>query len=82
MSYIKNVIPLPHHRLLLEMNSSSSITVDLSIKLHTMKYKELQDEALFAHVETDGNYVIWGSGRVIVTINELLDIVMHGEQPS
>ena len=82
MSYIKSVVPLTNYRLLLEMNSTSSVIVDLSIKLHTMKYKELQDENLFTDVETDGDYVIWGGGRVKITVNELLDVVLSGEKES
>ncbi len=67
MHYIKSLIPMEACRLFLEMESGSSVTVDLSVKLHTMKYKALADEMLFKTAVTDGNYVIWGNGLVKVT---------------
>jgi hypothetical protein len=77
--YIRTVIPLKGYRLFMEMESGSCVTVDLSVKLHTMKYLVLADEKLFQNVKTDGNYVNWGDGRVKVTVSELMDIVMLGE---
>lgn len=79
MRYIKSVVPLKGHRLFMEMESGSSVTVDLSVKLHTMKYKELADEALFRDVATDGDYVIWGGGRVKLTVSELMEVVLTGD---
>ena len=79
MSYIKTVVPMKDYRLFMEMESGSSVTVDLSGKLHTMKYAELADEALFKDVKTDGDYVVWGGGRVKVTVKELMEVVLIGE---
>jgi len=62
----------------MEMESGSSVTVDLSVKLHTMKYAELNNEALFKSVKTDGDYVIWGDGRLRLTVNELMEVVLLG----
>lgn len=78
MSYIKVVVPLKDYRLFMEMEGGSSVIVDLSVKLHTMKYMELSDEALFRSVRTDGDYVIWGGGRAKVTVNELMEVVLFG----
>jgi hypothetical protein len=78
MGYIKTVVPLEGHRLLMEMESGSCVTADLTAKLHTMKYRELADPALFSNVKTDGNYVIWGNGRVKLTANELMEVVLTG----
>lgn len=79
MSYIKTVVPLKDHRLFMEMESDSSVIVDLSVKLHTMKYKDLADETLFRSAKTDGDYVTWGDGRVKVTVKELMEVVLFGE---
>ncbi len=79
MSYIRWVAPMKGHRLLMEMESGSSVTVDLSVKLRTMKYKALEDEALFQSVKTDGDYVIWGDGLVRVTAKELMEVALTGE---
>jgi len=67
------------YRLFMEMESGSSVIVDLSAKLDTIKYGELEDEQLFKKVRTDGNYVIWGNNQVKVTVRELLDVVLVGE---
>lgn len=79
MSYIKTVVPLKDHRLFMEMESGSSVIVDLSVKLCTMKYKDLTDDGVFRSARTDGDYVVWGGGRVRVTVKELLDVVLMGE---
>ncbi len=78
MSYIRNVMPVRGHRLFIDMESGSNVMVDLSGKLHTMKYAKLADEAFFQTVETDGNYVIWGGGKLRLTVNELLEIILLG----
>jgi hypothetical protein len=78
MGYIKSVVPMKDYRLFMEMEGGSNVTVDLSVKLHTMKYAELADEALFNSVKTDGNYVIWGDDRLRLTVNELMEVVLIG----
>lgn len=47
MNYIKTVLPMKDYRLFMEMESGSTVTVDLSGKLHTMKFAGLADEAFF-----------------------------------
>lgn len=78
MNYIKSVLPMKDYRLFIEMESGSSMIVDLSVKLNTMKYKELADETLFKTASTDGNYVIWDGGRLKLTVNELMDVALLG----
>lgn len=78
MDYIRSILPLSGCRLFMEMESGSTVTVDLSSKLHTMKYAALSDEVLFKTAETDGNYVIWGAGRLRFTVNELMEVVLMG----
>jgi Protein of unknown function (DUF2442). len=78
VSYIKAVVPMKDYRLFMEMESGSSVTVDLSVRLKTMKYAELEDVTLFKNVKTDGDYVIWGGGRVKLTVNELMEVVLMG----
>ncbi len=78
MNYIKTVAPLKGYRLFLEMEGGSVIILDLSVKLNTMKYQELQKGSLFTAVHTDGNYVIWGDDRIKVTAKELMEIALIG----
>ncbi|MDX9871063.1 MAG: DUF2442 domain-containing protein [Clostridia bacterium] len=77
-SYIRSVTPLKGYRLFMEMESGSTATVDLSGKLCTAKYAELADEALFNTAATDGNYVVWGGGRIRLTVNELMEVILLG----
>ncbi len=78
MRYIKSVVPMKDYRLFMEMESGSSVTVDLSVKLKTMKYAELSDEVFFKTAKTDGDYIIWGDGRLRLTVNELMEVVLIG----
>ena len=78
MNNIKSVLPMKAYRLFIEMESGSSLIVDFSVKLNTMKYKELIDETLFKTASTDGNYVIWGDGRVKITVKELMEVTLLG----
>lgn len=78
-SYIRSVTPLKDYRLFMVMESGSTVTVDLSKKLNTVKYRLLEDTALFSDVRTDGDYVVWGNGRVRVSVKELMDVVLLGE---
>ena len=78
LRYIKKVLPMQGYRLQMEMESGSTVIVDLSNKLRTAKYAELADKALFQTATTDGDYVIWGSGRVRLTVFELMEVVLLG----
>lgn len=78
MCYIRAVLPLKDYRLFLVMEGGSTATVDLSGKLRTAKYAELAEEAFFRTAETDGDYVIWGSGRLRLTVNELMEVILLG----
>lgn len=78
MSYIKTVLPMKDYRLFVEMEGGSTITADFSSKLQTMKYVELADEAFFKTATTDGDYIIWGGGRLCLTVNELMELVLLG----
>jgi hypothetical protein len=78
VNYIKTVLPMKDYRLFMEMESGSTVTVDLSGKLHTMKYAELADEAFFKSATTDGDYVIWGDGHLRLTVNELMEVILLG----
>lgn len=66
------------HRLFMEMEGGSTVTVDFSPRLHTMKYAALADQALFETAATDGDYVIWGAGRIRLTVNEVMEVILLG----
>lgn len=78
MGYIRTVLPMKGHRLFMEMEGGSTVTVDLTNKLNTMKYADLSEEEFFLTAATDGDYVIWGGGRLRLTVNELMEVVLLG----
>lgn len=78
MNYIRSVLPMKDYRLFMEMESGSSVTVDFSGKLKTIKYAQLADESFFKTARTDGDYVVWGGGRLCLTVNELIEVVLMG----
>lgn len=78
MNYMKTVLPIKDYRLFVEMESGSMVIADFSNKLHTLKYAELVEQTFFKTATTDGDYVIWGGGRLRLTVNELLEVVLLG----
>ncbi|GAB6179671.1 hypothetical protein JCM14036_09900 [Desulfotomaculum defluvii] len=76
MGYIHAVTPLEGYRLLIQLNTGSSITVDLSAKLMTARFAELSDEEVFNNVKTDREIVIWGDGILKIPLFELIDVAV------
>ncbi|NJP41729.1 DUF2442 domain-containing protein [Oscillospiraceae bacterium HV4-5-C5C] len=79
MRYIKAVVPLTGTRLFVALESGSLLIVDLSVRLTFLRFQELADPKLFASVRTDGDYVIWGKGKLRVTARELMETALISE---
>jgi len=56
----------------------SGLKVNFTGKLKTVKYGELADEAFFNTARTYGDYVVWGGGRLRLTVKELMEVVLMG----
>jgi len=81
MNNIQSVTPLKGFRLLVAFNNGSSITVDLSAKLKTVRFAELSDIKLFNDVRVDKNgreTIVWGDGALKIPLYELIDVVIGG----
>lgn len=76
MGTVRSVIALEGYRLLIELNTGSSITVDLLPKLKTARFAELADQKVFADVKTDSETVIWGDGILKIPVFELIDVAV------
>ncbi|MDD2234442.1 MAG: DUF2442 domain-containing protein [Desulfitobacteriaceae bacterium] len=76
MEHLHAVIPLLNYRLLMEFDTGSSITVDLSSKLKTARFAELADEKVFNNVKADREAVIWGDGVLKIPLFELIDVAV------
>ena len=82
MNNIKSVTPLKSFRLLVAFNNGSSITVDLSAKLKTVRFAELSDIELFNDVRADKageELIVWGDGVLKIRLYELIDVVISGK---
>ncbi|WP_054698146.1 DUF2442 domain-containing protein [Syntrophomonas palmitatica] len=82
MNNIQSVTPLESFRLLVAFNNGSSITVDLSAKLKTVRFAELSDIELFNDVRADKNgseTIVWGDGVLKIPLYELIDVVISGK---
>jgi len=78
MGYVRSVISLEGYRLLIELNTGSSITVDLSPKLKTARFAELADQSVFNNVKVDSETIIWGDGVLKIPVFELIDVAFGG----
>ncbi|WP_054697769.1 DUF2442 domain-containing protein [Syntrophomonas palmitatica] len=79
MNNIQSVTPLESFRLLVAFNNGSSITVDLSAKLKTVRFAELSDVELFNDVRADkagSEAIVWGDGKLKIPLYELIDVVI------
>ena len=79
MGNIHTVTPLEGFRLLVAFNNGSSITVDLSAKLKTVRFAELSDKELFNDVKTDkanGETIVWGDGLLKIPLFELINVAV------
>ncbi len=76
MATVRSVIPLEGYRLVIEMDTGSSVMVDLQKKLKTARFAELADVSVFQTVKAVGETVIWGDGVLKVPISELIDVAV------
>ncbi len=76
MAHIRAVVPLKGYRLLIEFDTGSNITIDLSSKLKTVRFIKLADKAIFDNVQVQQEEVIWGGGILKIHLFELIDIAM------
>lgn len=78
MGHVRAVAPLPGYRILIEFDTGSSITVDLSPKLKTARFAELADPQVFNQVRVECESVIWGNGILRLSLFELIDVAISG----
>ncbi len=79
MNNIQSVTPLEGFRLQVAFNNGSSITVDLSAKLKTVRFAELSDVKLFNDVRADkagGEAIVCGEGKLKIPLYELIDVAL------
>lgn len=77
MGPISKIEPQDKYNILIELASGHKIILDLSEKLHTIRFHELANPDVFKRVETDGYSIIWENGKIMVSFGEILDILKN-----
>lgn len=73
MSKIKNVVPKEDYRLEVLLDNGSSITLNLSSRLETIRFGLLADKEFFHRVTTDGTCISWGS-NIEISLSEVFQL--------
>ena len=73
MVQIKNVVPLDNHRLEVDLENGSSVTLDFTGRLGTVRFGLLADPEFFCRAETDGTIIKWDN-KIEVSASELFQL--------
>ena len=63
------------YNILIELASGHKVILDLTQKLHTIRFHELANPDVFNKAETDGYSIIWKNGKILVSFGDILDIL-------
>jgi hypothetical protein len=80
MIRIKNVIPKEGYRLEVQLENGSSVILDFSSRLHTVRFGKLADKEFFRRAETDGDFVRWDSS-IEVSVSEVFQLAQKEKFP-
>lgn len=75
MGPIYKIEPQDKYSILIELAAGHKIMLDLTEKLHTIRFHELANPDVFKRVRTDGYSIIWKNGKIMVSFGEILDIL-------
>ncbi len=81
MVRIKSVIPKDDYRLEVQLENGSSIILDFSGRLHTVRFGLLDDKAFFRRAATDGDFVRWDN-KIEISVSEVFQLAQKGKFPS
>lgn len=74
MNKIKKVTPHEDYLLELLLTDGSKILLNMSSKLHTIRFGMLADKELFSKAATDGNYIRWDN-KIEIAISEVFQMI-------
>lgn len=77
MVQIKSVAPLDGYRLEVGLANGSSVTLDFTSRLGTVRFGLLADPAFFRRAETDGTIVKWDN-KIEISAGEVFQMVQKG----
>lgn len=74
MAKINYVDAKPANRLLVELDTGMVLYVNMTEKIKTCRFLDLQQEEVFKKVFTDGSAVYWADGFISLTLNEIYEM--------
>ncbi len=74
MAKIRDVEAKYGHRLLVELDNGNVIYLNMTEKLDTVRFHDLQNENIFNDVVTDGYALYWDFGRISMSLTEIFEM--------
>jgi len=74
MNKIEKVTPQEEYTLELRLADGSKIILNMSSRLHTIRFGMLVDKAFFNRVTTDGYYIRWDN-KIEIAISEVFQLI-------
>jgi len=76
MSRIVRVTPKEDYFLEVVLDNGSSVTIDFTGRLHTVRFSILSDKEYFNTVTTDGTFVRWNY-KIEISLSEVLEMAQR-----
>lgn len=73
MIQIKNVIPKEDYLLEVQLDNGSSVMLNFSSRLHTVRFGMFADKAFFQRAVTDGDCIRWDN-KIEISANEVFQL--------
>lgn len=73
MIQIKNVIPKEDYLLEVQLENGSSVILNFSSRLHTVRFGMLADKAFFQRAVTDGDCIRWDN-KIEISASEVFQL--------
>lgn len=73
MVQIKDVVPLEDYRLEVKLENGSSVTLDFTGRLGTVRFGLLADAEFFRRAQTDGTIIKWDD-KIELSAGELFQL--------
>lgn len=80
MVHIKNVIPKEDYRLEVQLANGSSVILDFSSRLHTVRFGLLADIDFFRRAVTDGDFIRWDN-KIEISVSEVFQLAQKEKFP-
>ena len=81
MIRIKSVMPKDDYLLEVQLENGSSVILDFTSRLHTVRFAMLADKELFRRAVTDGDFVRWDN-KIEISVSEVFQLAQKEKFPS